>query len=121
MRTEMTCSTRIKRCVFGLACLTIAPLLAQTAQATELVARHTSADSSELAAGPRARDPAASRDAEAGLARRKDGRLISTQPSRRARASSKYGDHAQARNGVATASRFYSGRWGTILVLGVGF
>jgi hypothetical protein len=48
MRTEMTCSTRIKRCFFGLACLTIAPLLAQTAQATELVARHTSADSSEL-------------------------------------------------------------------------
>jgi hypothetical protein len=100
MRTEMTCSTRIKRYVFGLACLTIAPLFAQTAQATEL---------------------STSRYAEAGLARRGDGRLISTQPSRRARASSKYGDHAQARNGVATASRFYAGRWGTILVLGVAF
>jgi hypothetical protein len=64
----MTCSTRIKGCVFGLACLTIAPLFAQTAQATELsseivVARHTSADSSDLVAGRRA-------DAEAGLARR---------------------------------------------------
>jgi hypothetical protein len=115
----MTCSTRIKRCVFGLACLTVAPLFAQTAQATELsseivVGRHTSADSSDLVAGRRA-------DAEAGLARREDGRLISTQPSRRARASSKYGDHGQARNAVATASRFYSGRWGTVLILGVGF